>query len=163
MGRLAADVGVSRQTVHTEIGTKGDLAQALVLLELSTFLDKVRTAFAAEPADVGAAIRGAVASVLGYAEQSPLLRAVVSSSHGAATDLLPLLTTNPATLLDTATTAVLRLVADYELPLPPRRVAVVVDVVVRAVISHVMYPTTSPEETAENLAWIVEGTVSPRR
>lgn len=163
MGRLAADVGVSRQTVHHEIGTKADLAQALVLRELATFLDRVERAFAEHPDDVGAAIRGAVTAVLEHAESSPMLRAVVSASHGAATELLPLLTTSPELLLETTSSLILDLVEGYDLPVPQRRIELSVDVIVRTVVSQVMYPTTTPAEAADHLAWIVEEVVAARR
>ena len=38
MSRLAQAVGVSRQTVYNEIGTKNALAEAMILAELETFL-----------------------------------------------------------------------------------------------------------------------------
>ena len=49
MARLAEVVGVSRQTVYNEIGTKNDLAEAVVLRELDRFLAGVTAAFDAHP------------------------------------------------------------------------------------------------------------------
>ncbi len=52
MGLLADRVGVSRQTVYNEIGSKPALAEAMILSELGRFLDLVGDAFDAEPDDV---------------------------------------------------------------------------------------------------------------
>ena len=38
MARLAQEVGVSRQTVYNEVGTKPGLAEAMILRELDRFL-----------------------------------------------------------------------------------------------------------------------------
>lgn len=160
MGRLADDVGVSRQTVYNEVGSKGDLAEALVLQELGTFLARVETAFTGQPDDVAAAIRDSVRSVLRYAEQSPLLRAIVSSTHGAETDLLPLLTTRPETLLSTASTVLLELLRPYELPLGAELVERTVDVLVRTVLSQVIYPTQAAAECADHMAWMIESIIA---
>ena len=49
MARLADEVGVSRQTVYNEIGTKSDLAEAVVLRELDRFLAGVVRSFDENP------------------------------------------------------------------------------------------------------------------
>ncbi|MGV3564937.1 MAG: TetR/AcrR family transcriptional regulator, partial [Nocardioides sp.] len=52
MARLAEVVGVSRQTVYNEVGTKPGLADAMILRELDRSLGVVRDAFDAHPADL---------------------------------------------------------------------------------------------------------------
>ena len=52
MARLADAVGVSRQTVYNEIGTKPRLAEAMILRELDRFLGLVTVAFDAHPTDL---------------------------------------------------------------------------------------------------------------
>ena len=59
MARLAAEVGVSRQTVYNEIGTKPALAEAMILAELDRFLSVVTAAFDRHPTDLVAAIEEA--------------------------------------------------------------------------------------------------------
>ena len=49
MARLAEVVGVSRQTVYNEVGTKQALAEAMVLAELDRFLERVNAGFDAHP------------------------------------------------------------------------------------------------------------------
>ena len=64
MARLADTVGVSRQTVYNEIGSKPRLAEAMILRELERFLELVTAAFDANPTDLVAAIRAASGAVL---------------------------------------------------------------------------------------------------
>jgi len=154
MARLAEAVGVSRQTVYNEVGGKPALAEAMVARELERFLALVSAAFDAHPDDLVAGIRDSALAVLESAEDNPLLRAVVSATHGADTELLPLLTTHAESLLATAKAVVVGRVAAYPSTLDPRRLDAAVDVVVRVVLSHVMQPSAAPARTADDVAWI---------
>ncbi len=124
MARLAAEVGVSRQTVYNEIGTKPALAEAMILAELDRFLGVVSDAFDDHPEDLVGAIEAAARCVLELAQGNDLLKAVVSATHGADTELLPLLTTHAESLLAAAKLVVAERVAPYDVPLDtdsPRR------------------------------------------
>jgi AcrR family transcriptional regulator len=154
MARLAAAVGVSRQTVYNEVGSKPALAETMVLSELARFLQVVGDAFDQEPDDLGAAVERAVADVLTYAEANPLLHAVVSATHGADTELLPLLTTNAGSLLEAAKDVIRARVAPYDLAIDGDHLDPAIDMVVRVVLSHVMQPSAAPARTAADIAWI---------
>ncbi|MFW6773354.1 TetR family transcriptional regulator [Nocardioides sp. CPCC 205120] len=154
MARLAAAVGVSRQTVYNEVGGKPDLAEAMVLNELARFLAEVDRAFEAHPDDLLAAVGEACRGILELAQDNELLHAVVSATHGAETELLPLLTTHAESLLTTAKTMLGDRIAPYDLDLTPRQREVVVDVVVRSMLSHVMQPSGTPAETAADVVWV---------
>lgn len=156
MARLADDVGVSRQTVYNEIGTKNDLAEAMVMRELDRFLAGVNRSFDENPDDLIGAIRGSARRVLEYAEDNALLHAVVSATHGADTELLPLLTTHSEYLLEGAKFVVAERVASYDVQLPEGRLEASIDMVVRLVLSHVMQPSATPARTADDIAWIAE-------
>ncbi|MDN5856520.1 MAG: TetR family transcriptional regulator [Actinomycetia bacterium] len=156
MGRLASEVGVSRQTVYNEIGGKDALAEAMILAELRRFLEVVDRAFDAHPTDLVDAIRAASYGVLDLASDNPLLHAVVSATHGASTELLPLLTTHSEPLLATAKQVVARRLTSYDIVIDADRAAALVDLIVRTVLSHVMQPSASPERTADDLAWVAE-------
>lgn len=156
MARLADDVGVSRQTVYNEIGTKNDLAEAMVMRELDRFLAGVAQSFDENPDDLIAAIRGSAQRVLEYAEDNALLHAVVSATHGADTELLPLLTTHSEYLLEGAKFVIAERVASYDVRLPEGRLEASIDMVVRLVLSHVMQPSAAPARTADDIAWIAE-------
>ncbi|HET8560419.1 MAG TPA: TetR family transcriptional regulator [Marmoricola sp.] len=158
MGGLAGLVGVSRQTVYNELGSKPELAEAMVLRELEHFLRVVDSAFEDHPpprtGELAAAIGAAAERVLRLAEESPLLHAVLSSSQGAESDLLPLLTTHSEPLLAAAGATIREHVERYDTGLDAHRLEVLIDMVVRLVLSHVMNPSDAPSETARAIAWI---------
>jgi AcrR family transcriptional regulator len=161
MARLADAVGVSRQTVYNEIGSRPALAEAMVADELGRFLAAVDAAFDQHPGDLGAAVRAAIRAVLELARDNALLRAIVSATHGAADDLLPLLTTRAGALLTTAKGVLTNRLTAYPVPLGDHEVAVTIDVVVRAVLSHVMQPSGTPARTADDIAWLVTRLLTP--
>lgn len=150
MSRLADEVGVSRQTVYNEVGSKPELAQALVLDELGRFLAVVEAGFDAHPSSLPGGVQAAVRGVLDLAHDNPLLAAIVAGTHGADTDLLPLLTTSSLPLLDAARTVVSARLAAYRVD--SSRVALASDLLVRVTLSHVMQPSDTPARTAAALA-----------
>ena len=154
MAKLADAVGVSRQTVHNEVGTKAGLAEAMILRELERFMTVVDAAFDAHPDDLVAAIRASSEMVLVHARDNLLLKAVVSATHGADTELLPLLTTHAGSLLSTAKEVIGARVEPFEHGLAPEQTEAMIDMVVRVVLSHVMQPSGSPQATAEDVAFV---------
>ncbi len=156
MARLAEVVGVSRQTIYNEIGSKPGLAEAIILRELERFLEIVTAAFDEHPSDLIAAIKGSARGVLEHAQDNSLLHAVVSATHGADTELLPLLTTHSHNLLAAAKQVVSQRLTPYELTLDPDKLEAAIDMVVRVVLSHAMQPSASPATTADDIAWIAE-------
>jgi AcrR family transcriptional regulator len=162
MAKLADRVGVSRQTVYNEIGSKQQLAEAMIMRELEVFLRSVDAAFAAHPDDLVAAIREAALEVLRTARTNPLLHAVLSASHGAESQLLPLLTTQAEPIIDAAGVLIRGHLAAYDVPLTQDRVDALVDMVIRVLLSHVTAPGGSPEKTADDIAFIAQQVLSPR-
>lgn len=154
MSKLADAAGVSRQTVYNEIGNKPALAEAMILGELARFLELVNRAFDDHPDDLVDAIRAASSAVLEFAQDNKLLHAVVSATHGADTELLPLLTTHSESLLGVAKMVVDERIEGYAIGLDADRLDAAVDMVVRVVLSHVMQPSATPAETADDIAWI---------
>ncbi|MBB1152391.1 MULTISPECIES: TetR family transcriptional regulator [Amycolatopsis] len=154
MARLADLVGVSRQTVYNEIGSKTALAEAMISHELRRFLAVVSTAFDRHPDDLVEAIYDAVRAVLELADDNILLRAIASATHGTDNEFLPLLTTRAGTLLTEAKAVLRGRVRGYAPPLDDGQLTVVMDLVVRTVLSHVMQPSGTPAETADGLAWV---------
>ena len=98
--------------------------------------------------------------MLELARTDPLLHAILSSSQGADSELLPLLTTNSEGLLGAAGQMIRAHVTTYDVPLDEHRIEVLIDMVVRLVLSHVMQPTGEPAETAETVAWIAARVLS---
>ncbi len=158
MAALAADVGVSRQTVYNEVGAKPALAEAMVLDELARFLAVVRAAFDRRDA-LEDAVRDAVRGVLELAATSPLLRAVVAGGAAEDADLLPPLTTRSSALLDAARAVLTDCLAPYAVD--PARLGAGVDAVVRVVLSHVVSPSGTPHRTADDVAWLATRLLTP--
>lgn len=154
MSGLAADVGVSRQTVYNEIGSKPALASAMVAHELSLFLAAVQESFDEHPQDAVEAIRSSARAVLELSTRNQLLRAIVAPTNGADIELLPLLTTSSQDLRGTAAAVLKERLAGYPVPLDRRHFDIAVDGIVRLVLAHVMQPNDSPEATADDIAWI---------
>ncbi|MCW2786792.1 MAG: TetR family transcriptional regulator [Marmoricola sp.] len=161
MAKLADRVGVSRQTVYNEIGSKQQLGEAMMMREVEGFLRSVDAAFFAHPGDLVSAIRDAAGGVLRDAAKNPLLHAVLSASHGAESALLPLLTTEAEPIIVAARVLIRGHLDAYELPIEEHRIGALVDMVIRLVLSHVTTPTGSPEKTADDIAWIAARVLEP--
>lgn len=155
MPRLAEAVGVSRQTIYTEVGPKDRLAEAMVMREFRAFLDVVNAQLAAgqDPID---SVRRAIAAVMGLAASSPLLRSVIESAHGDNHCLLPLLTTNSQPMVAAATGMIeLGLARLYpDLPLDNRDLSIAVDSLVRLTLSQVLQPNATLGQAVEEITWV---------
>lgn len=157
MARIARLAGVSRQTVHNELGTKHALAQDLALRELGRFLDLVRERVAAEP-DLVAAVRSACQGVLELGEQSVIVRTIVTSVPGEQDgDLLAILTTESGEIVAVASVVVKEALIDNFSPLPfdDDELEVAVEVVVRLVLSCITRPSKPAAQAADDIAWIL--------
>lgn len=161
MSRLAEIVGVSRQTVYNEIGSKPVLAEAMVLHELGRFLGIVERAFDRHPGDLLESVHVAVRGVLVLTNDSALLRAIVSATHGADTELLPPLTTQSRSLLTAARAVMADRLTSFALPLDPRQLSTAIDVIVRVVLSHVMAPSDTPATAAAEITWLAGRLLDP--
>jgi AcrR family transcriptional regulator len=154
MTRLAEQVGVSRQTVYNEVGSKNSLADAMLAHELGRFLAAIGAAFDRHPDDLVEAIYDAVRDVLELARDNLLVRAIASATHGADTELVPLLTTHAETLLTEVKAMLAARVESYRPGLTGEQVEVLIDLMTRTVLSHVVQPTGTPAGTADGLAWL---------
>lgn len=161
MSRLAQIVGVSRQTVYNEIGSKPVLAEAMVLDELGRFLSIVERAFDRHPGDLLESVHVAVRGVLVLTNDSALLRAIVAATHGADTELLPSLTTRSRSLLTAARAVMADRLTAFALPLDPRQLSTAIDIIVRVVLSHVMAPSATPATAAVEITWLAGRLLDP--
>lgn len=157
MSRIADEVGVSRQTVHNELGTKRQLAEHLAMRELARFLEVVRDRMAGQ-ADVVDAVVAACEGALELGERSLLVRTIVGSVPGEHDpDLLAILTVESGEIIKTASAAVKQCIADgaFDLPLTDAEVDVAVESVVRLVLSAITRPSKPPAEAAADIGWIL--------
>ncbi|HUO40754.1 MAG TPA: TetR family transcriptional regulator [Mycobacterium sp.] len=152
MGALAAAIGTSRQTLHTEFGTKDELGKALVMREVSAFFDGVTAQLASHPGDLGAAVSSAVIFTLTSAAENPMLQTILTGGAGGDDSLLPLLTTRGEAVLAGA----VDLFADWVARQWPDRddeaARVMVESVARLLISHVLLASGTPQQAAQDLA-----------
>lgn len=156
MTDVASAVGVSRQTVYNEFGTKTQLGEALAMREAERFLAGIGERLAEHPDDLTEAIRSAVAYTLSAAADNPLLKAVLTATRGGASELLPVVTTRSAPILVAATSVLHNYLDEHwpsiELDAEQRRV--VVESVVRLVVSHLVMPLATADEVADQVAWL---------
>jgi len=160
MSQVADAVGVSRQTVYNEVGTKPALAEAMVQGELTSFLMVVEQSFDAHPEDARAAVESAVFGVLELAQGNTLLRTIVSATHGSAdgtaTELLPLLTTDSEQLIAASSFVIAQRLSTYPMSVGPLELQMAVDAIVRLTLSHVMAPGATLQKTAAQIGGLAE-------
>ncbi|WP_245900907.1 TetR/AcrR family transcriptional regulator [Prauserella shujinwangii] len=146
MSRIAERVGVSRQSVHKEVGTKQALGEALVTREADRFLDGIETRLREHPGDPVTGVASAVEYTLRTGADNPLLKAILAAPHPGADELLPLLATRPEPVLRRAVTAVLGYVRQQYPELAERDPGPLVDAVVRLTLSHLAQPLGPAED-----------------
>lgn len=165
MSGIARAVGVSRQTVHNELGTKHALAQALAMRELQRFLDVVRDRIA-EQSELVAAVRAGCEGALEMGESSLLVRSIVTSVPAEQdVDLIAILTTESGQIVELASMVVKDEVTARFAPLPfdDAELDIALDMVVRLVLSHITRPSKPPRQAAAEIAWVLELAVRARR
>ena len=162
MGAVASRVGVSRQTLHAEFGTKEALGQALVLREVELFLAGVVSALARHPDDLSEGIFEAVTFTLQVTEVNPLLQTILASTSGAGDDtLLPLLTSRGQPLLQRSSDLISTWVIRAQPGLDPMVVTDVIDSVVRLVVSHAVAPGGPPATVGRRIARLAVAGLGP--
>ncbi|MFB4295124.1 TetR family transcriptional regulator [Actinomadura sp. NTSP31] len=151
MTALATAVGVSRQTLYKEFGSKEQLGEALVLREAQRFIDGVSKEIQ-QHSGVLAAIEASLRFVLHHTTTNPLLRAILSSTlEGADDTLLPLITTGSESLLVLARQVMREHITSRAPELAPEDVETTADALVRLLISHILLPLDDQETTVRRL------------
>lgn len=156
MADVAREVGVSRQTVYNEFGNKTSLGEALAMREAERFLDGVATTLDEHPDDLLDAITAAVEYTLTEAEVNPLLKAILTATRGGATELLPFVTTRSGPILAAATRVLLTYLNDHwpEIELDEAERTLVVESIVRLVVSHLVMPLAPAADVARQISWL---------
>ncbi len=147
MAAIAADAGVSRQTVYNEFGSRDGVAQAYVLREAAWFIDEAAIAIRANAADPRAALRAALNHFLTAAHEHPLLQAI---ARGGDDDRL-ILTIHGEPVISTADAALAPVIVEVWPQISAADARVLVDALVRLALSHAAAPTSSPDVVAEQL------------
>jgi AcrR family transcriptional regulator len=153
MAQVAAQAGVSRQTLYNAFGTRQELAQAYVIREADRFLVAVQEAVRADGHDPRAAVASALEIFLSAAATHPLVRAIASAEEGD--QLLALVTTRGGPVLDRVTEGLAAVIAENWPRLARAETKLVADTLVRLAISHAALPSGSPKQTAASVARIL--------
>ncbi|MGE4428758.1 MAG: TetR/AcrR family transcriptional regulator [Solirubrobacteraceae bacterium] len=141
MTKVAQRSGIPRQSLYKEVGTKAELADAVVAREAERFLAGMRDGIAANPGSIIDAVGAAARFVLEHGETNAVLKAILRPGHDAA--LLEPLTVRPEAVLAQATRAVAEALGD-----PPDAL---VDTMVRLTLSHLLQPTVSIDEAVARI------------
>ncbi len=153
MGSIATAIGISRQSLHAEFGTKDELGNALVLRESSVFFGGVRERLDQHPGDLAGALRDASRYMLDVTRDNPLLQTILTRAPaGGDTSLLPSLTTRGEPLIEISIDTFGDWVAEHWPSLHPSDTRLMVESVVRLVLSHILTPTKPPSEVADDVA-----------
>jgi AcrR family transcriptional regulator len=158
MGAVADRVGISRQSVYKEIGSKAALGEAVISRETDRVLTGVIGRLREHGEDAVAGIPAAVDYVLAAGADNPLIKAILVGAHGGDADLLPLLASRPEPVLARAIAVVGTEARDLyrDLPVPPQTLDRLSEIVVRLTLSHLMQPTGPIEEAVAQARTIVE-------
>lgn len=156
MGAIATMVGISRQSLHAEFGTKDDLGNALVMRETAEFFEGMRALLAEHPGELAAGIAAAAQYMLVVAHDNPLLQTILTltPANGGDVSLLSLLTIRGEPLIDHAVEVVGEWVREQWPSANPEDVRVMVESVVRLGLSHILTPSRTPAEAAADLALV---------
>jgi len=153
MGAIATEIGISRQSLHAEFGTKDDLGNALVLRETEEFFTGVQDRFAEHPGDLAGAVSDAAEYLVSVARENPLVGTILTGTPaGGDVSFLSLLTVRGETLIANASAVVRAWVTEQWPAADPEDVRLMVETIVRLSLSHVLTPTKTPEEVGADLA-----------
>jgi AcrR family transcriptional regulator len=154
MGAIATAIGISRQSLHAEFGTKDDLGNALVMRETAEFFDGMRVLLSEHPGDLAGGVYEAAQYMLSVAHDNPLLQTILTltPANGGDVSLLSLLTIRGEPLIGRAIETFGDWVTEQWPSADPDDVRVMVESVVRLCLSHILTPTKAPAEVAADLA-----------
>lgn len=151
MADVARAAGVSRQTLYKEFGSRGELAQALVLRETERFLSDVEEAVVARRDDPVGALAGAFEVFLVGAADDPVVRSILGEGEADA-ELLPLVTTQGRPVLEYASDGLAAVLAREWPQLGDGDAHLLAECVVRLAISHAALPSGTAPETSASVA-----------
>lgn len=153
---VAEQVGISRQTIYNEFGSKEAIGQELVLRETDEFLDGTLRRLEAHREDLPLGVAAAATFALRRAEENRLLRAILVNARGGEDDMLPLLTTRSEPILRVAAEVLTDFITEQWPTLDRVEVAMGAESVVRLIVSHMVLPLHSVAETAAHVSLVVE-------
>jgi AcrR family transcriptional regulator len=154
MREIARCVGVSRQTLHNEFGTKHGLARALVMRLTGEFLDGVERELSAAGGPAGA-WSAAVRYTLDTAADKPLMKSLFLAQ--SSDEFLPLLTIDSAPIVEAARERITTVLGRRWPRWDAANLEVAAEAAVRLTLSHIMLPLHPAEDVAEQTARLAMG------
>lgn len=148
MADVATAVGISRQTLYAEFGSKLALVRAVVLDRTDRLLGSLSAVLAQAGGDERAAVRTCCRFLLAAAREDPLVTCLLT---GPDEGLLAVVTTESGPIVDRATAALGSYLVDRHPGTDPQRVAVAADALARLLVSHVVLPDRKVDAVAEEL------------
>lgn len=154
MGAIATAIGISRQSLHAEFGTKDDLGNALVMRETAEFFEGMQNLLAEHPGDLAGGVDAAAQYMLSAAQDNPLLQTILTlaPAHPGDVSLLSLLTIRGEPLIGRAEEILGGWVSEQWPEADPGDVRLTVESVVRLGLSNILTPTRAVADVARDLA-----------
>lgn len=153
MADIAGAAGVSRQTLYSEFGSRGEFTQALFLREADRFLETVEQAVNSHLDDPVAALGAAFEVFLTAAASDPLVRSLVAGEGNDS--LLPYVTTQGDPVVGQATERLAAVIAAGWPRVDREAIDLLADSAVRLAISYAALPPDRPDATAASVATLL--------
>lgn len=162
MSRIAREVGISRATLYNEVGSRQNLASALVTREADRFLNGVVQSIRSAP-DIVDGLTAAAEHTLAVGDDNELLRAVVADRQQES-ELLSLVAVDTDTVLGHAADLVAVEVRSRLPGLDELTAGTLTEVFVRLTVSHLLQPRGPHAAAAQQIRAVVSGllAVQPR-
>lgn len=161
MNDVARFAGVSRQTVYNEFSSRNGLAQAYALRLVDQFTEEIGTAVEQTPGDVEGAFTIGFAGFFASAGQDPMIASLLSGE--AKPDLLKLITTDSAPLIESASANLDTLLQESWIALPASASGRIARMITRMALSYVSMPPEADFDVAADLASVMAPAIMQAR
>ncbi|MCF7550765.1 TetR/AcrR family transcriptional regulator [Pseudonocardia sp. WMMC193] len=150
MADVAAEVGISRQTLYAEFGSRPELLRQVVAARSGHLLDAL-SRLLARP-DAIDPVRGAAAFLISSGRADPLVRHLVA---GDGPDLGDSLRAGAASLVDVATRVLVAHVVGRRPEVDAAPLQIAAEAFARLVVSHVMAPDRDIDAAADAISAVL--------
>ena len=161
MSAVAGHAGVSRQTVYNEFGSRHGLAQAYALRLAGRFTSEIETAVEENVDDVDAALTAGFRGFFVAAAQDPMIRSLLSGE--AKPDLLKLITTDSAPLIESASAHLEEILAESWIGLDRTTAGRLGRMITRMALSYISMPPEAESDAALDLSAVIAPAVVAAR
>lgn len=150
MAAVAAQAGVSRQTLYNEFGSRGEFAQIFVLRAADRFLSEVEGAFEEAALDPARALEDGFRRFLELAGEDAMVRRIVTRDQGTE-ELLSLFTTHGGPVVEMGRNRLAFKMLEIWPDTEPAAVQTIAEAIVRLGISYASLPATASEDAAKQI------------